>query len=1086
MLRHSLMDVANSIQQSVYSPYGAKAPSNEDYGLESLKSHEKEANSATEFETSLIKSIIHDDKAQFNSLSRFLLDSKNFSTMDRIIVSKLLHLCCSFDSVDCATSLVSGELGVVPLVNEVDSDGMSPLHKAAMSHSARCVELLLKKRSRTDLKTRDGRGLLPLELSLSRTRLDVIWSSEDNSVEELVDQLSEKDFTAIKLLSEKTKEIEEVAYASAMEGRVVDIACLLVVAAQKVNESMLELHNADLNSKEKTTIYECVIREALGLGRAESATPPKAAKRNFAPSKSESTGKRKLLLCVIELLQLFGAVAQASCTDKRVTSPLILASLALDEAIIELLMKTNMDINDVDTEGNSALHWCLKASKGSCSQQIKIMWLLLKHGARVNQKNKLGLTAVHIAAANGNSQALKVLLSEDPDSVNSKTETKETPLFFAVKNDCKDCVEILLRWGASTEVFNLRKQRPVDLAESQEMRFLLNATNISLTNCALPVRQKYTAWLQGNEVIAETYEELLTMSDEGNTINRTCSSTKIEACKYFNYPTGCARGSKCFYAHSGEELRQKKHETDTINSSTAQDLDRKIFVGGLPLSLDSDSLQKIFEEKFGMVDDAKIVGVQTGDKIQSRGFGFVTFKHKKSVSAAVEAHYVALMGKQVEIKSALPKCLLLAELQKSPSQDEQEQNDQHLPRERTPEVKSLKEMAEWMTPEIMAKEDVPSEKTEKEMASCRTTEEAKSKPLSWADALICDQQRTFSDESRMYKENMPTWLRTFRKWLPDFLKQVVKRDGEYALSSLKADFRAAFGLELDHTSLGFLKLSDFMRSFPDLCRIEFARMGKQKPANHMILFPSLHKSHHQPLEPPKIDIQSSHATDSSSNGDTNESKSGFLDVQLLSNENDDSTDGSSKLSHQMSDENPEGSADSVTSFFLQFLEPDPTFHDRPWLYGESDSGAGDPVHGGELGEEFKAMKPQPLEQHVVLESLSRKRNNSSVFFLREFDFYDNYKASIVQGRCFSCNQHRLLWANFPCQHLLWCADCKPQITQTPFNFEHKCVVCDVKVQKIDLISWQDHHYTTDNTALIEFPPFTSDYIRNLSKKRDLF
>lgn len=50
---------------------------------------------------------------------------------------------------------------------------------------------------------------------------------------------------------------------------------------------------------------------------------------------------------------------------------------AVDEAIIELLLMTNIDVNDVDTEGNSALHWCLKTSKGSCSQQIKYLFLSL-------------------------------------------------------------------------------------------------------------------------------------------------------------------------------------------------------------------------------------------------------------------------------------------------------------------------------------------------------------------------------------------------------------------------------------------------------------------------------------------------------------------------------------------------------------------------------------------------------------------------------------------------------------------------------------------------------------------------------------
>lgn len=50
----------------------------------------------------------------------------------------------------------------------------------------------------------------------------------------------------------------------------------------------------------------------------------------------------------------------------------------------------------------------------------------------------------------------QILLLEDPDGINYKTEMKETPLFFAVKNDHMDCAELLLHWGANSEVLNLR------------------------------------------------------------------------------------------------------------------------------------------------------------------------------------------------------------------------------------------------------------------------------------------------------------------------------------------------------------------------------------------------------------------------------------------------------------------------------------------------------------------------------------------------------------------------------------------------------------------------------------------------------
>lgn len=130
----------------------------------------------------------------------------------------------------------------------------------------------------------------------------------------------------MKLLSEKTKETAEVAYANAVNGRIVPLAALLVVAASKINEAVVEV--SCNNSKEKATVYEGVVRKALSLG-------PETASLGGAEVEVEGDGdvaadRRKLLLREIELLQLFGAVAcnnssSGSCTDKRVTSLLIRA-----------------------------------------------------------------------------------------------------------------------------------------------------------------------------------------------------------------------------------------------------------------------------------------------------------------------------------------------------------------------------------------------------------------------------------------------------------------------------------------------------------------------------------------------------------------------------------------------------------------------------------------------------------------------------------------------------------------------------------------------------------------------------------------
>lgn len=113
-----------------------------------------------------------------------------------------------------------------------------------------------------------------------------------------------------------------MAYKMAEAGRVVDLAALLVAAADKIHESILPVRDADLDCKEKTTIYEAVIREALALG---APTPSlRAAKRVTVLSESERSEKRKLLLSVIELLHHFGVVDLVNRTDMKL--PIIRAA----------------------------------------------------------------------------------------------------------------------------------------------------------------------------------------------------------------------------------------------------------------------------------------------------------------------------------------------------------------------------------------------------------------------------------------------------------------------------------------------------------------------------------------------------------------------------------------------------------------------------------------------------------------------------------------------------------------------------------------------------------------------------------------
>lgn len=135
-----------------------------------------------EVNKSIVKAVCMDDKKQLVTLTSRLMHKKykhgdpmgdNLDEEPEChgVVSKLLQSCCLLDSVKCATALLNGEvMGSTPLVNEMDESGLSPLHTAATVHSVKCIELLLRRKARTDIRSKDVRSQVALELSLSSRR----------------------------------------------------------------------------------------------------------------------------------------------------------------------------------------------------------------------------------------------------------------------------------------------------------------------------------------------------------------------------------------------------------------------------------------------------------------------------------------------------------------------------------------------------------------------------------------------------------------------------------------------------------------------------------------------------------------------------------------------------------------------------------------------------------------------------------------------------------------------------------------------------------------------------------------------------
>lgn len=127
---------------------------------------------------------------------------------------------------------------------------------------------------------------------------------------------------AIRLLAEKTRDVAEVAYTNAMEGRVVALAALLLVTKEKVT-APLAITSRREGMKKNRTLYGSLFDEALALG--EGAIQVRL-RQCSGDGSSDSSERRKALLREIELLQLFGAVSYGDSKDKKSMPPLLRAS----------------------------------------------------------------------------------------------------------------------------------------------------------------------------------------------------------------------------------------------------------------------------------------------------------------------------------------------------------------------------------------------------------------------------------------------------------------------------------------------------------------------------------------------------------------------------------------------------------------------------------------------------------------------------------------------------------------------------------------------------------------------------------------
>ncbi|XP_077381921.1 ankyrin repeat domain-containing protein 12 isoform X2 [Festucalex cinctus] len=123
-------------------------------------------------------------------------------------------------------------------------------------------------------------------------------------------------------------------------------------------------------------------------------------------------------------------------------------------------------VNKRNERGETPLH--MAAIRGDAKQVKELISL----GADVNVKDFAGWTPLHEACNLGYYDVAKVLIAAGAE-VNTQGLDDDTPLHDASSSGHKDIVKLLLRHGGDAFQANKRGERPVDVADSEELEQLL-------------------------------------------------------------------------------------------------------------------------------------------------------------------------------------------------------------------------------------------------------------------------------------------------------------------------------------------------------------------------------------------------------------------------------------------------------------------------------------------------------------------------------------------------------------------------------------------------------------------------------------
>ena len=126
--------------------------------------------------------------------------------------------------------------------------------------------------------------------------------------------------------------------------------------------------------------------------------------------------------------------------------------------IVKHLLENRKLIESQNDEGQTPL------SLAATSGHIEMVKMFLKLGAKVDTRDYNGWSPLHFAAYNGHLNIIQLLVTAQPDLINSMSKRHESPIYFACQNGHTDVVKFLHAKGASFNQVGTHKYNAFQVA----------------------------------------------------------------------------------------------------------------------------------------------------------------------------------------------------------------------------------------------------------------------------------------------------------------------------------------------------------------------------------------------------------------------------------------------------------------------------------------------------------------------------------------------------------------------------------------------------------------------------------------------